>query len=377
MSEVEIQNLSLKHPDLYSNSRRDVWFRCEQLHDYVYQFKKRGSESRQMLLGTYIHELLEKIYQYLIDFNDGAWMDIPYKDLVGICTPLPIEDEFILRAKAAVVVMDYWKRYAPRADKEIRILAVEEKIITPLTTPKGRNIEFVQYIDLVYMSEITGELWIMDHKSGKLWTTEEANRQGQQAIYLANLRSLGRPVVGAVINNISSSTPKVRRPAHELFQRLTIKKSDVEIESIMANLLQVIDRMIDHKDDPVMNLSTACVYCAYDPVCQLRLKGREDLAVRTLKSMPDKTDSQVLREQERIATMERLKVRTGASIRQPVELGFSADFDIEDDDEADTEDGPDIKDHGDHRPGVLATPLDPHRHDDVIDIRDFKDILDD
>lgn len=321
----------LDSEDLYSNSRINVWNNCPMQEKYIYVDRKVTGTNPAMMLGTFIHEDLEMIYEYCRVFYDGYVQPLPGEVLMAICVPLADEADGLeqaLRYQAGMLALRYHNEYMPMVDKNMQVLGVEEKIVLPITTPKGRTVKFVQYVDLIYMNTLLKEVWSADHKSsGQLWTLDQVRHDAQQATYLANLRHLGYPVVGVVINNILTTKSALKKPTLEVFNRLTDRPNDARIQNVLLNLGKTIDRMIDGREDPHMNYTRSCAKCPFDGVCTNKMDGRHLQALRLLKSMPPKPDSYAMRVRDRADFIEKVKTRQSKlHFRAPVSINDDYDF---------------------------------------------------
>lgn len=332
---MNTSNVLLDTEDLYSNSRINVWNTCPMQERYIYVDRKVAGTNPSMMLGTFIHENLEMIYEYCRVFYDGHVQPLPSEVLMAICIPAPDEADGLeqtLRYQSGMLSLRYHNEYMPQVDKNMRILAVEEKIVLPISTPKGRTVQFVQYVDLVYMNTMLQEVWSTDHKSsGTFWTREQVEHDAQQATYFANLRHLGYPVTGVVVNNILTTKAAAKKPTHEIFQRISVRPSAERVARVLENLGKTVDRMIDSREDPHMNYGKNCVKsrngfggCSFDAVCTAKMDGRPRDAQVLLKSLPAKPDSHAMRVRDRADFIEKVRSRKE-------KLNFRAKSVIEDD----------------------------------------------
>lgn len=320
---------------VFSNSRLNVWHSCQTLHDYVYKHGKLAGENKNMRKGVYIHEMLEMGYEYLLRFNEGMFRQLPDDVLNLICVPNYDEDDLELRIEAGRIVRDYFNLFAPYNDLRIQVLAVEEKIQVPLTTPKGRQVAIIMYIDLIYRSIDDGRLYIMDHKSGKMLTKDEISFMAQQHLYVTMMRTHGYPVTDSVINNLYGTYPKIAKGIYDRFKRFPVGIDEVKGQAAYRNTGRIIDEIIDHQEQPkstYMQMDQGCAYCAFRMVCDLRIRGKLAEAREVLTSYRDKEDSVELRKRDRTVLVERIRNRNffrPAPVPAPVDS--APVFEVEDD----------------------------------------------
>jgi hypothetical protein len=188
---------------------------------------------------------------------------------------------------------------------------------------------------------LLNEVWSLDHKSGgQFWTKEQVEHDAQQATYMANLRHLGYPITGVVVNNILTTRGAIKKATSEIFHRVSVRPSQERIDMVLLNLGKTIDRMIDGRDDPHMNYTRSCAKskngyggCPFDAVCTAKMNGRPHDAEVMLSAMPPKPDSHAMRVRDRADFIERVKQRQGKLFwRKPNAIEDDYDFVDADDD---------------------------------------------
>ena len=131
---------------------------------------------------------------------------------------------------------DYWG-----ADDDWKILAVEHAAECRLLTPSGHRSQFVlkMKIDLVVREKRTGNIKVIDHKSGKdLPTARAFELDDQFGLYTWAMRQMGKRVFSSEWNAARTlrlkadlATPGAT-PLDERFKRIPLYRTDKELTMI-------------------------------------------------------------------------------------------------------------------------------------------------
>lgn len=296
-----------------SNTKLGVFKDCKRKFKYIYIDNKRLKENRPMMLGSIFHNVAEYLYQWLIDNNDGFWRPFPDNVLTNAIVPSPEEladaDDPSILTDAMTVAHRYVTQGMPVLDKYIQVLAVEESFYEPIKTKNGITYDLEIHIDLVYIDTTTGSIWIMDHKTGRLWTLDEAKWDFQLAIYLMLIRKLRYPVQGYIINSINSTVYKTPQHFNKLFRRVPVEKTLVESKNLLKQLNRTVEEIAREEVYP-MSPGRQCVYCPFREVCKTELKGyREEAQIILEEEFENREDSSARRVQTKHEFQQRIAIR--------------------------------------------------------------------
>lgn len=205
-------------PDLtvVSYSELDSFRQCPHKHHLQYKERWTGpTRSPALLRGTAWHSILEA--HYLSE-------EYPVLDL-------DVETLGLLRWMYDGYV-EYWG-----GDADWKILATEWKGEVPLPTPAGYDepvFAIKVRLDLVVRELSTGNIMVVDHKSGKdLPKRREMDLDDQFGLYVWALRQLGKKVAGAIHNAARTQRNKSKaQPLDERFGRFTMFRTDAELDRI-------------------------------------------------------------------------------------------------------------------------------------------------
>lgn len=248
----------------FSPSGLNVWDECPKKGYYTYHrgFRKEAQES-YLRLGTIIHRMLALHY-----------MEIPSMEFVGLEEEFPTYQEQQLMMESLGLIYRYETFYGPR-EKDWNVLAVEQYMIVPYETPKGRTVYLNGFIDLIL--ETHQGLMVVDHKSGgKFWTADEVYFDRQLMIYAYMLHSIGHTPSTILINNINTTPSVVRnvakQPVEKLFSRVPVPIKPQRIEGYMAKVGQNIDRILDTTSFSY-STSKNCSKCYFKEACSMEFDG--------------------------------------------------------------------------------------------------------
>jgi len=178
-----------------SRSRLATWSKCQYRHYLNYTLEKRSSPSQAMQLGTMIHAILEKYYQFWLGNPVGEMSVYELEELIApLMTEATTYEEQLLWMRAATVCARY-PEYAEIHDNWIPV-GTEVETFAPLiiegshvATPDGRPIYLHAILDLIVDQD--GQMGFVDHKSGgQFWKPETAYFDNQLAFYFTVLHRI-------------------------------------------------------------------------------------------------------------------------------------------------------------------------------------------
>ncbi len=200
-------------PIIVSYSELDTFRQCPLKHYLAYKerWTKPKEEGSALFRGTLWHMVMEDHYRVLM----AAWDEGRINSATDDHDPVLLE-ECAVRARRHLFGDDGeyvsedaelidWM-YAGHVefygiDKEWRPVAVEYAFQIPLKDPNGRNSRYQLKgkLDLVLRHNLTGLLWVLDHKSGaNLPNQMDLEIDDQFGLYTWAMRQLGFEIVGSI-----------------------------------------------------------------------------------------------------------------------------------------------------------------------------------
>jgi RecB family exonuclease len=173
-------------------------------------------------------------------------------------------------------------------DPQWDILAVEHAPVMWLPTPGGRRSRFQvkMKIDLVVRDRPTGQILVVDHKSGKdLPKDKELDLDDQFGLYVWGLRQLGYDVFGAVhsaARTLKYKDESKAQPLTERFSRKRLPRTDRELQTIAVEAYRAARLAYSFKEGeaPRSPNSDTCNWrCDFKEACLLGRKGSNTQAV--------------------------------------------------------------------------------------------------
>lgn len=176
-----------------------------------------------------------------------------------------------------------YQEWSKEHDRQFLTQTCEEHFEVPLTTPQGRPYLLEGYIDRSSIDRI-GNLWIEDYKwTSRFWSPIELMMDPQLVFYAAALRTLGRPVHGTMITQVSTypyatSTLKSKK-LEDLIKREKIYRSPQELDSVLWEIGLKVDDLIEKRENPGQprSLRRECDRCQWQEPCLMGLKGIDPL----------------------------------------------------------------------------------------------------
>lgn len=263
----EMFDSGLKKEDLdphlvFSPSQLDTWDSCMTKGMYVYRHGYRAEVTdKPARLGTVIHEMLDLYYQ--------GWTTVQMMDKYE-------EDDITydtrVLAYAASGLMFRYENYYREQERRVKVLATEQYLLVPYTTPAGRHVYLNGFVDLIVENNGLG---VFDHKSGgRFWTADMVYFDRQLMIYAYMLHVLGYSPRFGVINNINTTHIQrcANRPVEDLFSRVPAKFTERRIVGYIDQVGRAIDTILAAETYP-RHLSRSCASCQFKEACALELEG--------------------------------------------------------------------------------------------------------
>lgn len=286
MQYLQPQLPPLEAPIVVSNSEVESAARCDFQHQLGYRERwTKGPFNPESAAGQGIawHEVLEVHYRTIQAFqkqaeaNDRPWWDFNHEDALAEARERiqPLIARFTEMSEDLGQLISWM--YAGHVnhwgvDPEWRIIDVERAGQVPLSPPSSLletslvrrpryrrigatlDFEFKYRADLII--EERGRLWLVDHKSvGNFPSQLDLDFDPQIDRYTWALRQEGVPIYGQLFNQARRKMLKRAQTLEERHRRPRTHRTDRELDSIAADLFQVI-------------------YARYEQ--QIRLEGRND-----------------------------------------------------------------------------------------------------
>lgn len=203
-------------PYIVSYSELDTFRQCPLKHHLAYKmrYKKPVKADSALAKGSLYHQVMEAHFKEIKAVQDthGRAGRIPvkdHKDLLArihddIVVPILIDErtgEYFSDVHDLIhwMYIGYVEKWG--VNPEWRVVAVEHQIVTPLRDARGRKTRYHLKckIDLLVRERSTGNLWVVDHKSGaNLPTQMDLEIDDQFGLYTWAMREVGRPVQGSI-----------------------------------------------------------------------------------------------------------------------------------------------------------------------------------
>lgn len=265
-SGLKKEDLDLKL--VFSPSQLDTWDRCQKLGQYVYRLGYRQeSNDRAAKRGSIFHWMLQRYYEgksviEILELAEEEYKTYEEQSLVFECSGILYR------------YSEYWKQ---NGDK-FKVLACEQYILVPYTTPRGRQVYLNGYVDLIV--EDNGHLIVIDHKTGQRhWTKKMVWFDRQLMIYCFMLHTLGFTPHEGQINNVKTTIIKdlQRKLGSELFSRVGNNLSASRLQNYMKHVGTTIDNILD-LEDYALSMKRDCSGCNFQEACNMILEDVDPTA---------------------------------------------------------------------------------------------------
>lgn len=277
-----------------SYSELDTFRQCPLKHHWAYKerWRRPVAEDGALAKGSLWHLVMERHYQILAEHERLT----PESVAEALEASKLATREFLVDQKTGVqsevqaLIEWIYRGYIERwqADSDWEILGVEEGFQLPLESSVGvdSEIQIKGKIDLVVRDRLTGQLWVVDHKSGSnLPSQMDLEIDDQFGLYSWAMRKLGRPVLGAIHNAARTTQNLADKPGYtgksspqtldQRFSRTFLNRSEIELTNIAldaynAAAVAYSDQTIYSSPDP-----RQCGWkCDFKEIHLLARKGR-------------------------------------------------------------------------------------------------------
>lgn len=255
---------------VFSPSQLDTWDECKKKGQYVYRLNYRNPESsdRRMRRGSVMHWMLQRYYEGQSAIQIITSAENHFENY---------EDQ-LLAFECSGIIYRYqeWYQTVRREEDDFNVLAVEQYLLVPWTTPGGHEVFLNGYVDLIY--EKKGRLFVVDHKTGgKSWTQNQVFMDRQLMIYCFMLHLMGFTPFAGIINNVKTSVIKdlQMKLGSELFVRTGNNLTPERLQGYMEEVGGSIDDIMELKRYKRHLSYRSCAECTFREACTLELEGND------------------------------------------------------------------------------------------------------
>ena len=237
-------------PIIVSYSELDTFRQCPLKHALAYKarWKKPPKADSALAKGSLYHMVMEAHFKEIKAEQDkhGKAGRIPLKDEKALLKR--IHDEIVVPMLIDTRTGEYfsdvhdlihwmYQGYVEKwgINREWRIVAVEHQIVIPLRDARGRKSRYhiKMKIDLLIRDRATGNMWVVDHKSGaNLPTQMDLEIDDQFGLYTWGLREVGRPVQGSIHLANRTQRNKSFMPLDTRMGQTYLNRSDRELTNL-------------------------------------------------------------------------------------------------------------------------------------------------
>lgn len=258
---------------IVSYSELDTFRQCPLKHHLLYQrrWTKPTKEGSALDKGSLYHLVMEAHYRTLKNFQDPHRGRIP-KSMRQEALDRAREEamEFLVhpitgeQSEVQELIEWMYDGYVENygVDEDWRVVGVEHQIIQPLPDPAGNPSRYhlKMKIDLLVREWSTGNLWVIDHKSGSnLPSKMDLEIDDQFGLYTWGMRSIGRKVQGSLHNANRTQRNKSFMPLDTRMSRTYLNRVDKELDNLALDAYYAARAA--YPDDP----NYAARYSAPDP----------------------------------------------------------------------------------------------------------------
>lgn len=232
-------------PTIVSYSELDTFRQCPFKHELGYKERWKSPQlSPALAKGTLWHLVLEHHYKAIAFWqqaNPKAVLDEVPVELIHEIRREYLSDGVGEQSEYQDLVDWMYDGYIAHygADPGWTIRGVEYAPQFWLPGPTGGRSRFriKMKIDLIVRERKTGQLWLIDHKSGKdLPKGKQLELDDQFGLYTWAMRKLGTPVLGSIHSSARTQRNKDQvahfQPLDERFARKHMYRTDVELDTI-------------------------------------------------------------------------------------------------------------------------------------------------
>ncbi len=286
-------------PIVVSFSEVDTIRQCLLKHEIAYKERWQAPTTGPALSrGIAWHQIMETHYRVLKQMQDEMKAGVPpisdkamaariweavhphlYSQLSGTQSEEQEILEWMYRGH-----IEHWG-----LDPGWDILAIEHAPVMSLPDRAGRRSRFQikMKIDLVVRERSTGNVYVVDHKSGKdLPKDKELDLDDQFGLYTWGLRQLGHPVFGAIHSAARTHRNKDQsrypQPLDERFRRTRLVRTEIELETIARECYAAVRNAYSFEigQAPRSPDPDRCRWrCDFSEACLLGRKGADHRAI--------------------------------------------------------------------------------------------------
>lgn len=238
-----------------SYSELDTFRQCPFKHELSYKQRWTSPETSPALAkGTLWHAVMEHHYKALLYWqvtNNGNPTDFEMRELKREIVGQYLADDGGQQTEYQALIEWMYQGYVDHwgSDREWKILAVEHAPTIWLPTDRGgrSNFKLKLKIDLVVAHRTNGNMYVVDHKSGKdLPKDKELEIDDQFGLYTWAMRQMGRKVFGSIHNAARTQRNKDQiahfQPLDERFARKPMYRTDAELDTLVVEAYRAARR---------------------------------------------------------------------------------------------------------------------------------------
>lgn len=237
-------------PIIVSYSELDTFRQCPLKHHLAYRMRytKPPRDDGPLAKGKLYHTVMEGHFRAIKEIQDkiGGAGRIPEQDhkkvldaiRKNVVLPLLIDpktaDPF---SEVHDLILWMYDGYVAKwgINPEWRIVAIEHQIVTPLRDQRGRRSRYhlKAKLDLIVRDRETGQLWVVDHKSGaNLPTQMDLEIDDQFGLYTWAMREMGRKIQGTIHMANRTQRNKSFMPLDTRLAKTYMNRGDKELTNL-------------------------------------------------------------------------------------------------------------------------------------------------
>jgi hypothetical protein len=198
---------------IVSYSELDTFRQCPLKHHLLYgrRWTKPVKPGSALEKGSLYHQCMEAAFRLVQQAQrenngknpKGAAREMLMKNIWAAIMPMLADpdtgDQTEVQGLIQWMIEGFFEHFGLLDD--FKIMAVEHQLLTPLRDQHGRRSRYVlkAKLDLILRQRSTGNLWVVDHKSGQnLPSYMDLEIDDQFGLYTWGMREVGRPVIGSI-----------------------------------------------------------------------------------------------------------------------------------------------------------------------------------
>lgn len=250
--------LAPTEPIIVSYSELDTFRQCPFKHylAYVLRYTQPTPLDGPLAKGSLWHLVMETHYNRILEFQQTIGnRKISLDEETALLEEIrPIIMGLLFDPKTGAALgniheLIWWmyEGYVAKygVDRQWRVIATEHSVVTPLRDKAGRRTRyhFKAKIDLIVFDRPTGNLWVVDHKSGQnLPSDMDLEIDDQFGLYAWAMREMGKSVQGAIhsavrtqrnMGDFPNAGPKNQpQTLEQRMKRTYLNRSEVELTNL-------------------------------------------------------------------------------------------------------------------------------------------------